>query len=110
MSRAQAAATVFTAIADPTRRAVLQLVSDGERTVSDLQRETRLSQSALSQHLAVLRRARLVTQRRDRRHRWYGLKHPSPLREVMDWVEYFNRFWDDRLDRLGSHLDRQAKR
>jgi DNA-binding transcriptional ArsR family regulator len=108
MSRSAPAAPVFKAIADPTRRAVLRLVRDGERTVSELQRETRTSQSAMSQHLAVLRRARLVQHRQVGRNRWYSLRRPSPLRHVIDWTAYFEGFWDDRLARLRAHLDREA--
>ena len=110
MSRSPAAASVFTAIADPTRRAVLFLVRDHERTVTELQKATRVSQSALSQHLAVLRRARLVKQRQDGQRRLYTLHEPSPLREVIDWVGYFDRLWDDRLAKLGNYLARKPQK
>jgi hypothetical protein len=66
-----------------------------------------MSQPALSQHLAVLRRADLVTQRRDGRRRLYRV-NPEPLREIVDWVEHYRRFWDDKLAALGDYLDVQA--
>jgi DNA-binding transcriptional ArsR family regulator len=103
-----ARASTFAAIADPTRRAILELLRDGERNVSELQHPLRgVSQSALSQHLAVLRRARLVTPRRNGRWRYYRLE-PGPLAEVADWVRHFEKFWDSRLNRLGAYLDRGA--
>ena len=66
-----------------------------------------MSQPALSQHLAVLRRANLVTQRRDGRRRLYRI-NPEPLREIVDWLEHYHRFWDAKLDALGALLDREA--
>jgi DNA-binding transcriptional ArsR family regulator len=108
MSRSSAAESVFTAIANPTRRRVLHLIRHREYTVTELQRATRSGQSALSQHLAVLRRARLVQQRRDGQQRYYSLRSPSPLRDVVDWVAYFDELWNDRLARLGTYLDKQS--
>jgi DNA-binding transcriptional ArsR family regulator len=69
----------------------------------------RMSQPALSQHLAVLRRAELVAQRRDGRRRLYRV-NPEPLRQIHDWVEHYRRFWDTRFEALGDYLDLQAKR
>jgi len=72
-------------------------------------RRRRMSQPALSQHLAVLRRANLVAQRRDGRRRLYRI-NPEPLREVVDWLEHYQRFWDIRFEALGAFLDREAER
>lgn len=99
--------SVFTAIADPTRRAILWSLREGERTVTDLMEPLDVSQSAFSQHLGVLRRAGLVRARREGRHQVYAV-NPAALYEVASWIGHFSRFWDDRLDRLGRHLDRQA--
>jgi DNA-binding transcriptional ArsR family regulator len=99
-------ATVFHAIADPTRRAILDLLREGERSVSTLLTGFRMSQPALSQHLAVLRRAGLVTNRRDGRRRLYRLR-AEPLREVVDWVAVFEEFWSERMDNLGRYLESQ---
>jgi DNA-binding transcriptional ArsR family regulator len=104
MSRRAADTSVFHAIADPTRRRILALLRDGERPVAELQRPLRVSQSALSQHLAVLRRAQLVHPRRDGRRRYYRLR-PGPLSEVATWMAYFDRFWDARLARLEAYLE-----
>lgn len=101
--RASADASVFAAIADPTRRAILDLLAGGERSVSAILSFVRGTQSAISQHLAVLRRAGLVQARAEGRRRIYGLR-ARPLMEVSEWVAHFDRFWDEGLDRLGAYL------
>jgi DNA-binding transcriptional ArsR family regulator len=108
MSRCVADATVFTAIADPTRRAILWSLRDGARSVSELMEPLDVGQSAFSQHLAVLRRAGLVTATREGRRQIYAV-NPEPLYEVACWIRHFDRFWDDRLGRLGRYLDRKAR-
>lgn len=82
----------------------------GECAAGDLaaRGRRRMSQPALSQHLAVLRRANLVTQRRDGRRRLYRI-NPEPLREIVDWLEHYRRFWDARLEALGAFLDREDR-
>lgn len=99
----------FRAIADPTRRAILDVLRSGERTVSELLEPFEMSQPALSQHLKVLRQAGLVEQRRDGRRRIYRLD-AEPLREVYDWVAHYERFWDAKLDALGRFLDQQEQK
>lgn len=108
MARTPAADTVFHAIADPTRRDLLLMLVQGEQTAGDLSRPFRMSQPALSQHLRVLREAGLVAQRREGRHQVYSLD-PLPLREVQDFVRFFERFWDRKLASLGAFLDRGGK-
>ena len=105
MARPAADQSVFNAIADPTRRAILWSLKDGERTVTELLEPLDISQSALSQHLAVLRRADVVHTRREGRHQIYSV-NPAALQEVVTWIRHFDRFWDDRLSRLGRYLDR----
>ena len=107
MPRRQAHATVYQAIADPTRRAMLQLLGTGEKSAGELGEPTRLTQPAVSQHLRVLREAGLVRQRKQGRHRIYSLQ-AAPLEGVADWVRYFEQFWDRRLTRLGAFLDRST--
>jgi DNA-binding transcriptional ArsR family regulator len=106
MPRAAATSSVFHAIADPTRRAVLSLLRDGDRSVNDIRAVAGKSQSALSQHLAVLRRAGLVEQHKKGRQRIYRVS-VAPLREVADWIALYDRFWTQKLDHLGQYLDRQ---
>jgi DNA-binding transcriptional ArsR family regulator len=107
MGRAAADASVFHAIADPTRRAVLEMLREGDRTVTALlDGLKRVTQSALSQHLAVLRQVGLVLARKEGRTRVYSIR-AEPLQQVNDWVAEFDRFWSGKLDELGRYLDRK---
>lgn len=99
-----AAVDAFRAIGDPTRRAILDLLSERERSVSELVERFHVSQPALSQHLRVLRDAGLVAPRKDGRRRVYRVE-AAPLRAVYDWVAHYERFWDEKLDALGRYLD-----
>lgn len=81
----------------------------GEMTVNDLRASFSCSQSALSQHLAVLRRAGLVKRRKSGRRRLYRV-NAEPLRELANWVQPFEPFWAQRLENLGKYLDRQRAR
>jgi DNA-binding transcriptional ArsR family regulator len=85
---------VFRAIADPTRRNMLELLRRRERTVQELSAPFAISQPAVSQHLAVLRHAGLVSTRRAGRNRVYRLE-PASLEAVDDWVEHYRHFWRD---------------
>jgi DNA-binding transcriptional ArsR family regulator len=109
MPRASADGSVFNAIADPLRREILQALGAGEKSAGELIAPFAVTQSAASQHLAVLRRANLVTVRRDGRRQLYRL-NPAPLYEVTCWVRHFDRFWDVRLDNLGRYLDRRKQK
>ena len=106
MSRIPAHTTVFDAIADPTRRGLLLMLRDGEMGASDLARPFDTTQSAISQHLAILRRAGLVQYRREGRRRYYRVR-PWPLRDVADWVAFFERFWDKKFEALSDYLQRR---
>jgi DNA-binding transcriptional ArsR family regulator len=86
----------FHAIADPTRRAILDQLRDGELSAGDLGAHVRISQPSLSQHLRVLREAGLVAARRDGRRRFYRLE-PAALRLVREWIAEYEAYWDDRL-------------
>src|SRR3954447_22445036 len=105
MSRRRAATDVYTAIADPTRRRLLDQLGRGEQTVLGLARPFAMTLSAVSQHLKRLRDAGLVSVRRAGRERYYRLD-PRPLRDVSDWVGRYERFWRQKLAALGDHLDR----
>lgn len=94
---------VFRALSDPTRRALLDLLREKDANVSDLVSAFDVSQSAISQHLKVLRDAGLVNERKDGRNRIYMLD-PVPLAAAYDWFEHYTRFWEDRLTGLGRHL------
>lgn len=98
---------MFNAIADPTRRAILWQLRDGDRSAGELQAPLDVSQSAFSQHLGVLKAAGLVSSIRDGRRQIYRIQ-PDALAEVAAWITHFDRFWTERLDRLGALLDRQG--
>ncbi len=95
---------VFHAIADPTRRSLLEMVAEGERPVNVLAEAFDMSRPAVSQHLRVLREAGLVTERKVGRERRYRLR-AAPLREVRDWVRQYEWFWKERFDALGDYLE-----
>jgi len=92
---------VFRAVADETRRAILDLLEKGERTVNDLVACFRISQPAVSKHLRVLREAGLVRARKEGRRRVYSLR-ARRLREIADWVEHYERLWAEKMDALGG--------
>jgi len=91
--------TTFTALADPTRRAILERLARGEATVSQLAAPFDLSQQAISKHLAYLERAQLLAKRREGRQHFCAL-HPAALRAAIEWLAKTRAFWSDSLDRL----------
>ena len=97
-------ATTFEVLAEPTRRHILDLLRERERSVGELVSRLTLSQPGVSKHLRVLREAGLVEVRTDAQRRWYGLR-AEPLSEVDAWLEPYRRFWAQRLDALEQHLD-----
>jgi DNA-binding transcriptional ArsR family regulator len=104
MANVMASSDVFRAVADPTRRAVLELLREAELSATELAEPFRISQPAISQHLRVLRDAGLVRVEKVGRQRRYAL-NPEPLREIDDWIGHYRRFWARRLERLGKVLD-----
>ena len=99
---------MFEILAEPTRRRILDLLRERERSVGELVDALSLSQPGVSKHLRILREAGLVAVRQDAQRRWYGL-NPAPLAEVVAWLEPYRRLWADRLDALERHLDMQEK-
>jgi DNA-binding transcriptional ArsR family regulator len=95
--------TVFAALADPTRRAILARLTTGAATVNELAAPFPMSLQAVSKHLKVLERAGLVTRGRDAQWRPCRLD-PAPLRDVAAWMEQYRRFWDERYEHLDSYL------
>jgi DNA-binding transcriptional ArsR family regulator len=98
------AVTTYAALAEPSRRKILDLLRGGERTVGDLVARLTLSQPGVSKHLKVLREAGLVEVRPQGKRRWYGLR-AQPLAEVDEWLEPYRAYWSDRLDALERHLE-----
>jgi DNA-binding transcriptional ArsR family regulator len=95
---------IFDVLTDGSRRRILELLRERERSVGELVGELGLSQPGVSKHLRVLREAGLVKVRVDAQRRWYGLD-PQPLAELDAWLAPYRRYWADRLDDLERHLD-----
>jgi len=101
--------TTLSALADPTRRAILARLAKGERTVTELAEPFDMSLPAVSKHLKVLESAGLIARGREAQWRPCRLE-ARPLREVADWVEQYRQFWEESFDRLDEYLqDLQRK-
>ncbi len=99
---------IFDALADPSRRRILDLLRDDERPVGDLVAALGMSQPAVSRHLRLLREAGLVAARVDAQRRLYRLR-PEALRELDAWLEPYRLLWSGRLDELERHLDEMGE-
>jgi DNA-binding transcriptional ArsR family regulator len=96
--------STYTALAEPNRREILDLLRAGERSVGDLVDRLTLSQPGVSKHLKVLREAGLVAVRSHGKQRLYALRC-EPLAEVDEWLEPYRAYWSQRLDALERHLE-----
>jgi DNA-binding transcriptional ArsR family regulator len=95
--------SIFAALADPTRRAMLERLSEGEATVNELAEPFAISLPAISRHLKVLEHAGLIT--RGRTAQWRPCRlETGPLEEVVDWVSRYRKFYEDKFDQLEVHL------
>ncbi len=97
----------FNIVAEPGRRAILDLLVSAERSVGEIERELRMSQPSISKHLRVLREAGFVEARVDAQRRLYRLR-PEPLLELEAWLAPYRRFWSKHVDALEQHLARAA--
>ena len=98
----------FRALGDPTRRAILARLAEGEASVSELMEPFSLSQPAISKHLKVLEKAGLIEGGRDAQKRPRRLA-PRAMKDVADWIEPFRRQWESRLNNLDAHLEKMRK-
>ena len=95
--------TTFAALSDPTRRAIVKRLADGEASVTELAAPFAMSLPAVSKHLKVLEKAGLIS--RGRRAQWRPCRlEPEPLKEASDWLQEYRRLWEERLDRLDEYL------
>jgi DNA-binding transcriptional ArsR family regulator len=97
-------ASTFDVLAEPTRRRILDLLREDERSVSELVRRLAISQPGVSKHLKVLREAGLVEVRHDAQRRYYRVR-AEPLAEIDEWLAPYRRLWAGTLDALERHLD-----
>jgi len=96
--------TIFSALADPTRRAILARLVSGEASVTELAEPFEMILPAVSKHLKVLERAGLVA--RSRAAQWRPCRlQAGPLKDAADWLDHYRRFWEQSLDRLEDYLD-----
>ena len=109
INKMSASSTDFNALGDPTRRAIFEeLTRQGEQTVHALTRFAGVSQPAVSKHLTVLKRAKLVRHRHEGRETHY-LAQPDALAPMVNWLDHYGAFWRERFDRLENLLQRMDK-
>ncbi len=98
----------FTALADPTRRAMLARLSKGEASVNELAKPFKMSLPAISKHLKVLEKGGLIT--RGKQAQWRPCRmETKPIREAVDWMEHHRQLWEERFDRLDNYLQELQK-
>ena len=97
--------TTFAALADPTRRAILARLAQGDATVGELCAPFEISGPAISRHLRVLEKAALITRERDGQHRRCRLAEGA-MTSAAEWIESHRRFWNGSLDKLAEHLEK----
>ena len=98
----------FKALADPTRRAILTILAEGERSIGDVADAFDMTRPAVKKHLGILEDGGLITVEAQGRERFNAL-NPDGFRPVLSWLEFFDRFWDDRLTDLSAALDKDPR-
>lgn len=100
---------IFSALSDPTRRAILGRLAEGEVTVGELAEPFDMSLPAISKHLRVLERAGLLIREKDGRIRRCHL-NPEPLKEAAEWINHYRQFWEEQFDQLSAFLEETFNR
>ena len=98
----------FEALADPTRRRIVEALRDGERPVGDIVERAGIHQSGVSRHLRILEESGFVTMRPDGQRRLYSLR-PEPFLQLDGWLAHYRSTWESRLDRFGAALERKRR-
>jgi DNA-binding transcriptional ArsR family regulator len=99
----------FQALADPSRRCIVELLRNGERQVNDIVEQAGIHQSGVSRHLRILHEAGFVSMRPDGQRRLYCLR-PEPFRRLDEWLSQYRRLWEARLDHFGAALEKRQSR
>ena len=108
MARASTTSDVFNAVAEPRRREIVSLLADGvERSVGQMVESTKMTQPAVSKHLAVLRSVGVVNVEQRGKERFYSLE-PKSLKPLHDWVKPFEKLWTSQLDRIKQRAEKKA--
>jgi len=97
----------FFAIGDPTRRKILEMLTQSEASITTIVEEFPITRTAVKKHLIILHEAKLVTTKKVGREMKYQI-NPHPLKEVWNWVSYYQEFWEEKLDLLEEYLRRQS--
>lgn len=108
MLQSDSAQPVFRALADPTRRAIIAMLAEGERPIGEIAAAFTMTRPAIAKHLAVLRAGDLVAVEQRGRERINRLK-PQALRQAADWLNHFDKFWDERLAALKAAAEREEQ-
>ena len=98
---------VFRALADPTRRAIINMLADGDRPIAEIAAAFDMTRPAVAKHLAILREGGVIAVEAKGRERIHRL-NPQALKTAADWLSYFDRFWDDRLAKLKKVVEDSA--
>ncbi len=96
---------VFSALADSSRRQILVMLSRNELSVNAIAGQFKVSRPAISKHLKILSRSGLVKPKRKGRQRYYSLS-PAPLKEVKSWLEFYEKFWNEKLNKLKTYVEK----
>jgi DNA-binding transcriptional ArsR family regulator len=100
---------IFHALSDPTRRSILRSAAQEERTVGAIARPYRSSLAAISKHIRVLEDSGLVTRRKEGSFQFVRI-NPIPMKEAQEWLSYYERFWNERLDQFQQHFQDKPKK
>ena len=95
---------IFSALADGSRRQILMMLTENEMHVNNIAKNFKFSRPAVSKHLKILENSKLVKARKEGRERFYRL-NPEPLNEVYKWLEFYNKFWDEKLNSLKNFVE-----
>ncbi len=107
-TRSASLSATFAALADPTRRSILERLSRGEATVTQVAEPLEMSLPAVSKHLRVLESAGLMNRRRMGRTHYLEL-NPEPMRKAREWIDFYRRFWEGSLDSLANYLENEIE-
>ena len=107
MNASDNAQPVFRALADPTRRAIINMLADGDRPIAEIAAAFDMTRPAVAKHLAILREGGVIAVEAKGRERIHRL-NPQALKTAADWLSYFDRFWDDRLAKLKKVVEDSA--
>ncbi len=100
--------SIFRALADPTRREIISMLADGARPIGDIADEFAMTRPAVAKHLRILEEGGVITVHPKGRERINQL-NPEALKTAADWLNYFDRFWDDRLAKLKEVVEKEQK-